>query len=87
MKSWVRWGAGPRAAQYLVLGAKARALVTGRNYVSTDDIKAVAHPVLRHRVLTNFQAEAEGVTSDIVIDRLLETTPIHERGAAATARA
>ncbi len=81
VKEWVRWGAGPRAAQYLVLGAKAHALVDGRSYVSTDDVKAVAHPVLRHRVLTNFQAEAEGVTPDIVIDRLLETIPAHDRGA------
>jgi MoxR-like ATPase len=81
VKEWVRWGAGPRAAQYLVLGAKAHALIEGRTYVSTDDIKAVAHPVLRHRVLTNFQAEAEGVTADIVVDRLLATIPAHDRGA------
>ncbi len=81
VKDWVRWGAGPRAAQYLVLGAKARALVNGRTYVSTDDVKAVAHPVLRHRVLTNYQAEAEGVTPDIVVDRLIETIPAHDRGA------
>ncbi len=81
VKDWVRWGAGPRAAQYLILGAKARALVHGRTYVSTDDVKAVAHPVLRHRVLTNFQAEAEGVTPDIVVDRLLQTVPTHDRGA------
>ena len=87
IKSWVRWGAGPRAAQYLVLGAKARALINGRNYVSTDDVKAVAHPVLRHRVLTNFQAEAEGVTPDVVVDRLLETVPAHDRGALAGAGA
>jgi MoxR-like ATPase len=81
VKDWVRWGAGPRAAQYLVLGAKAHALIQGRTYVSTDDVKAVAHPVLRHRVLTNFQAEAEGVTPDIVVDRLLATIPAHDRGA------
>jgi len=81
VKDWVRWGAGPRAAQYLVLGAKAHALIQGRTYVSTDDVKAVAHPVLRHRVLTNFQAEAEGVTPDIVVDRLLSTIPAHDRGA------
>jgi MoxR-like ATPase len=81
VKSWVRWGAGPRAAQYLILGAKSRALVAGRGYVSTDDVKAVAHPVLRHRVLTNFQAEAEGITTDKVIDRLLESIPAHDRGA------
>jgi MoxR-like ATPase len=81
VRDWVRWGAGPRAAQYLVLGAKAHALIQGRTYVSTDDVKAVAHPVLRHRVLTNFQAEAEGVTPDIVVDRLLATIPAHDRGA------
>ena len=77
----MRWGAGPRAAQYLILGAKARAIVNGRNYVSTEDVKAVAHPVLRHRVLTNFQAEAEGVTPDVVVDRLLDTVPAHDRSA------
>jgi MoxR-like ATPase len=87
VKSWVRWGAGPRAAQYLILGAKARALVNGRNYVSTDDVKAVAHPVLRHRVLTNFQAEAEGITPDVVVDRLIETVATHDRGALAAAGA
>ncbi len=81
VKEWIRWGAGPRAAICLVIGAKAHALVHGRTYVSTDDVKAVAHPVLRHRVLTNFQAEAEGVTPDIVIDRLLATIPAHDRGA------
>jgi MoxR-like ATPase len=81
VREWVRWGAGPRAAQYLVLGAKAHALIQGRTYVSTDDVKAVAHPVLRHRVLTNFQAEAEGVTPDIVVDRLISTIPAHDRGA------
>ncbi len=83
VKEWVRWGAGPRAAQYLILGAKSRALMVGRSYVSTDDVKAVAHPVLRHRVLTNFQAQAEGVTPDQVVDRLIESTPAHDRGALA----
>jgi len=81
VKEWVRWGAGPRAAQYLVLGAKAHALVAGRSYVSSGDVRAVAHPVLRHRVLTNFRAEAEGVTPDTVVDRLLETVPAHDGGA------
>jgi MoxR-like ATPase len=81
VKEWVRWGAGPRAAQYLVLGAKAHALVAGRSYVSSDDVRSVAHPVLRHRVLTNFRAEAEGITPDTVIDRLLESVPAHDRGA------
>ena len=69
--NWLAWGAGPRASQFLVLGAKARALLQGRFHVSAEDIKAVAHPVLRHRLVTSFSAEAEGITSDTVIDRLL----------------
>ncbi|MCO5167644.1 MAG: AAA family ATPase [Planctomycetes bacterium] len=75
VKRWVSWGAGPRASQYLVLGAKARAVLHGRSHVSMDDVRAVAKPVLRHRILTNFAAEAEGITPDGVIDKLLETTP------------
>lgn len=75
---WVSWGAGPRGAQYLLLGAKARAAMAGRFHVTIDDIRAVAHPVLRHRVITNFNAESSGVSSDKVIDRLLHETP--ERG-------
>ncbi|MBI4718811.1 MAG: AAA family ATPase [Planctomycetes bacterium] len=73
---YVSWGAGPRASQNLVLAAKARALLRGRYYVSVEDIRAVAHPVLRHRVLTNFNAEAEGVRSDEIITRLIEATPV-----------
>ncbi|QEH36396.1 ATPase RavA [Aquisphaera giovannonii] len=69
---WVTWGAGLRAAQSLVLGAKARALLAGRFHVSPDDIRALAHPTLRHRVLLGYRAEADGVTVDGVIDRLLE---------------
>ena len=65
VKKWVAFGASVRAAQYLVLGGKARALTSGRYHVSFDDIRALAHPVLRHRVLTNFHAQSEGVTSDI----------------------
>lgn len=72
VKDWLTWGAGPRASQNLVLGGKARALLNGRFYVSGEDIRAVAHPVLRHRLVTSFSAEAEGVTTDTVIDRLLE---------------
>ncbi len=72
IKEWVTWGAGPRASQYLVLGAKAHAAIAGRNHVSTDDVRAIAHPVLRHRILTNFTAQAEGIDSDIILDRLLE---------------
>ncbi len=75
VRKWVAWGAGPRASQYLVLGAKARAVLAGRYHVSVDDVRAVAKPVLRHRILTTFSAEAEGVTPDVVIDRLLEDTP------------
>jgi MoxR-like ATPase len=74
VKEWVSWGAGPRASQYLVLGGKARAILHGRHYVSTEDIKAVAYPVLRHRIITNFSAEAAGVTPDRIIDRLIEAT-------------
>ncbi len=73
IQQWVRWGAGPRAGQYLILGAKARAILRGRYNASCEDVKVVAPAVLRHRVLTNFHAEAEGVDTDIVIERLLET--------------
>jgi MoxR-like ATPase len=74
----VNWGASPRASQYLVLAAKARALISGRYAASYDDIKAVAHPVLRHRILPSFIAEADGITSDRIIDKLLEETPLPE---------
>jgi MoxR-like ATPase len=74
----LRWGAGPRAVQYLLLGGKARALLNGRTYVSTDDIASLAAPVLRHRVVTNFSAESEGVTPDRVIERLVGATPAKE---------
>ena len=70
---YLQWGAGPRASQYLILGAKARAILDGRNHVEPADIKAVAHPVLRHRLIPNFNAEADGVDADQVIDRLLES--------------
>jgi MoxR-like ATPase len=72
IQQWVTWGAGPRAGQFLVLGAKARAALAGRTHVAIEDVKAVVHPVLRHRVVVNYAAQAEGVTSDIVIDRLLQ---------------
>ena len=73
LKEFVRWGAGPRAGQSLLLGAKAAALLDGRAAVSLDDIRAVALPVLRHRILVNFRAEAEGVTTDRVIEMLLDS--------------
>ena len=66
-------GAGPRASQNLILGAKARAILNGRAGVTCDDVISVAAPVLRHRIVTNFNAEAQGVTSDIIVERLLET--------------
>jgi len=69
----VNWGAGPRASQYLVLGAKARAILHGRFHVGCDDIRAVAYPVLRHRIMTNFNAEAEGIKSDDIIRLLIDT--------------
>jgi MoxR-like ATPase len=75
VREYVMWGAGPRASQNLVLGAKARAVLRGRYYVSSEDIQAVALPVMRHRIKTNFNADAEGVSSDDVIRRLLDTTP------------
>ena len=72
VKQWVRWGAGPRAGQAMILTAKARALLKGRFAVTADDLKAVAYPVLRHRMLLNFQAEAEGLHTDQVTDALLK---------------
>ncbi|MBU6180515.1 MAG: AAA family ATPase, partial [Verrucomicrobia bacterium] len=71
----VNWGAGTRAGQSLVLGAKTRALLDGRSHVTYDDIRALAAPVLRHRVLTNYRAEAEGITVEEVIKKVIELTP------------
>ncbi len=71
----VAWGAGPRACQFLILGAKARALISGRHYVSLEDIQNVAYAVLRHRILTNFHAEARGIDADSIIAQLIENTP------------
>jgi MoxR-like ATPase len=79
---YVSWGAGPRATQYLVLGSKARAILQGRYYVDTEDIRAVAPAVLRHRIMTNFNAEAEGIKPDDIIRKLIETIPVNESGAA-----
>ena len=72
------WGAGPRAVQYLILGGKARALVHGRTHVSTDDIQAIAKPVLRHRVVVSFAAQSDGVSADSIIERILSVTPTRE---------
>jgi MoxR-like ATPase len=80
INEWLTWGAGPRAAQYLVLGAKARAILSGRLNVSCEDVRRVAKPVMRHRLFTNFNADAEGIGPDQVIDKLIEVVP--EAGAA-----
>jgi MoxR-like ATPase len=78
IRDWLSWGAGTRAVQNLIIGAKARALLYGRTQVGTEDIQALALPVLRHRLLTNFTATSEGITPDKVITRLIEETPTHE---------
>ena len=78
VRDYVSWGAGPRASQYLGLAAKARAVLHGRYYVSGDDIRAVAPPVLRHRIVTNFNAEVEGLKSDDIVAHLAETIPVAE---------
>src|ERR671913_322903 len=80
IKKWVAFGASVRAAQYLVLGGKARALTSGRYHVSFEDIRALAHPVLRHRIITNFHAQSEGITTDILVDRLLNAVPLPRSG-------
>ncbi len=71
-KKLVSWGAGPRAVQYLIRGSKARAVLHGSYLVRQEDLEAVAHPVLRHRIITNFQAQAEGTSSTVIVDRLLD---------------
>ena len=77
---WVLYGASVRAAQSMILGGKARALIHGRHHVSFDDVRALAHPVMRHRVLLNFHAQSERVTTEQVIDRLLEAVPVPRSG-------
>jgi MoxR-like ATPase len=78
VKDYVSWGAGPRACQYLVLGGKAHAALNGRYHVSTDDVIAVAKPVLRHRLVTNFNADAEGISTDDIVERMIEAIPPRE---------
>ena len=80
VKNWIAYGASVRAAQYLTLGAKARAITQGRYNVSFEDIRALAHPVMRHRILTNFHAESEGVTGGDLVDKLLEAVPVPASG-------
>jgi MoxR-like ATPase len=86
VEDMVSWGAGPRAVQFLILGGKARALMYGRDHVSTDDIAALARPVLRHRMVVNFAAESDGVTADQIIDRLVSVTPAKEDELSSDAR-
>ena len=80
VKKWVAFGASVRAAQYLVLGGKARALTQGRYHVSFEDVRSLTHPVLRHRIITNFHAQSEGITTDVLVDRLLEAVPLPRSG-------
>jgi MoxR-like ATPase len=80
VQRWVKWGAGLRASQALILGSKARALMHGRHHISVKDIQALAKPILRHRVIPNFYAEAEGMTSDRIIEQVLEAVPAPKSG-------
>jgi MoxR-like ATPase len=76
VRDYLSWGAGPRASQYLVLAAKARAVLHGNYHVSIEDIRSVAGPVLRHRIITNFNAEAEGMKPDDIVERLIQTVSV-----------
>ncbi len=80
IEQWVKWGAGLRASQALVRGAKARALMHGRYHVSIKDIQALAKPILRHRIMTNFYADSERITPDAIVDRLLDAVPVPKSG-------
>jgi MoxR-like ATPase len=75
VRHWLSWGAGPRAGQYLILAGKARALMVGRLHVTVEDIEAVAPPVLRHRIVPNFNAEAEGITVGQIIEKIITLVP------------
>ncbi len=76
IREYISWGAGPRAGQFLILGAKARSILEGRFHVTTDDVRSVAHPVLRHRIVTTFHADSENVSTDDIVDMLLEKVPV-----------
>jgi MoxR-like ATPase len=78
VRRWLTWGAGPRASQYLILGAKARAVLRGRTHATIDDVRSLAAPVLRHRIQPSFQAEAEGLRVDDIVERLVEATAARE---------
>jgi MoxR-like ATPase len=83
---FVAWGAGPRACQYMILGGKARAILNGRLHVTTEDVRAVAYPVLRHRLVTTFNADAEGISPDQIIERLIRAVPLPQEQAAASVK-
>lgn len=78
-KKWLTWGAGPRASMNLIMAAKARAMLNGQSYVSCDDVAAVAPPILRHRIIPNFSAQSEGVSSDDIVRKILEVVPKDEK--------
>ncbi len=80
IEQWVKWGAGLRGSQALVRGAKARALMHGRYHVSIKDVQALAKPILRHRIMTNFYADSERITPDAIVERLLEAVPVPKSG-------
>jgi len=80
VKKFVAFGASVRAAQFLALGGKARALTSGRYHVSFEDVRALTHPVMRHRIITNFHAQSEGVTTDQIVDKLLQQVPLPRSG-------
>jgi MoxR-like ATPase len=84
VEKYVAWGAGPRASQFLILAAKARAILTGSSHVMPEHVRDVTLPVMRHRVITNFNAEADGVTADDVVRSLLETIPVDDADASTT---
>jgi MoxR-like ATPase len=86
VRDYVSWGAGPRASQYLMLAAKSRAVLHGRTFVGVEDIRTVAPPVLRHRIVTNFNAEADGLKPDDLITRLMDTVPVNTSEAAQSGR-
>ncbi len=86
IRDYVSWGAGPRASQYLILAAKARAALLGKTAAGIDDIQAVAPPVLRHRIVTNFNAEAEGLRPDDILERLIKHVPVNPSEAAQSGR-
>jgi MoxR-like ATPase len=77
---YLAWGAGPRASQYLILAAKAKAILSGSFHVTPDHVRAVAPPVLRHRIITNFNAEADNITTDDVVEALLREIPVESAG-------